>query len=467
MKKFFRKKLIVHVEEQDLNRCLNATDVTMMGIGAVVGAGIFVLTGVAAATSAGPAIVVSFIISGLACLFVALSYAEMAASIGGCGSAYGYAYVGLGEIIAWAIGWDLLIEYGLGISTVAVGWSGYVANACSAIGISVPQALLHGPAEGGIINLPAALIILIIAGLLTLGVKESVKFNNIMVLVKIFAIGVFLAVAMFHVDLSHWKVFSPFGWHGIMHAAALVFFAYIGFDAVSTAAEETINPQKNLPIGIIASLLICTMIYIAVAALLTMVAPYQTLNVSSPVADILLKLGKPFAAALISAGAIAGLTTVILVLYYGFSRIVLAMSRDGLLPPAMARVNPKTKTPVQIILSSGVIFSIVAGLTPIGELAELVNIGTLAAFTIVCAGTIVLRIKNPNMPRPFKLPFGFIVPILGIVFCGYLMLSLPMITWERFIIWMLIGIGFYLFYGIKNSRLTEKKTVPVSIPERQ
>lgn len=462
---FFRKKAAESIEGQHLQKCLNGLDVTMMGIGAIVGAGIFVLTGVAAATSAGPSIVISFIVSGLACLFVALSYAEMAASIGGCGSAYGYAYVGLGELVAWAIGWDLLLEYGLGISTVAVGWSGYVANAFSAIGMDLPVSILKGPLEGGIINLPAFFVIFGLSLLLSLGVKESVKFNSLIVLVKLLAILVFILVSIFHVDLSHWSVFMPFGWNGVMHAAALVFFAYIGFDAVSTAAEETINPQKNLPIGIIGSLIACTLIYIAVSALLTLVAPYQNLNVSSPVAHVLLNLNHPIAAGLISAGAIAGLTTVMLVLYYGFSRIVLAMSRDGLLPSNMAKINKKTKTPVNIIISSGIVFSLIAGLTPIGHLAELVNIGTLAAFVVVCAGTIVLRIKNPTMLRPFKLPLGFLVPALGIGFCLYLMLSLPIVTWIRFFAWMGIGLVIYFLYGIKQSRLAKNADNYSDIPD--
>lgn len=456
MQGIFRKKSASSIENQGLERCLGAMDVVMMGIGAIVGAGIFVLTGVAAATSAGPAITLSFVVSGLACLFVALSYAEMAASIGGCGSAYGYAYVGLGEILAWAIGWDLLLEYGLGIATVAVGWSGYVANAFSAMGISLPIMILKGPLEGGIINFPASLIILALAVLLCLGVKESARFNSIIVLVKLLAIAVFIGVTVFYVDTNNWQIFMPFGWKGVMHAAALVFFAYIGFDAVSTAAEETINPQRNLPLGIIGSLIVCTIIYIAVSALLTLSAPYHTLNVSSPVAQVLLNLNKPIAAGIISAGAIAGLTTVMLVLYYGFSRIVLAMARDGLLPKAMAKVNPKTKTPISIIMVSGVVFAVIAGLTPIGHLAELVNIGTLAAFCMVCSGTLVLRIKNPELVRPFKLPFGLLIPSLGIIFCSYLMASLPIVTWARFFVWMLIGLVFYFAYGFKKSELREK-----------
>ena len=434
-----------------LKRCLTAWDVTFLGVGAIIGAGIFVLTGVVAATHSGPAIIVSYVISGLACVFVALSYAELAASIGGCGSAYGYAYAGLGEIIAWIIGWDLLLEYGLGISTVAVGWSGYVENALRTVGISLPQMFMKGPFEGGILDLPATLIILALSVLLSIGARESSRFNLAVVFIKLIAIAIFITFSVSHVDMNNWKVFMPFGWQGVMSGAALVFFAYIGFDAVSTAAEETINPQRNLPIGIIASLSICTVVYIIVSGLLTSVVPYTSLNVKSPVAEVLINIGHPVAAGFISAGAIAGLTTVMLVLYYGFSRVFLAIARDGLLPQRFAKVNPKTQTPVSIILGTGIIMSLIAGLTPIHELAELVNIGTLAAFVMVCAGVIVLRRSKPEMKRPFKLGFHPVIPVLGIIFCLYLMLSLPAATWVRFVVWMLIGFGIYFVYGRKNS----------------
>lgn len=437
--------------QSTLKRCLGALDVTFLGVGAIIGAGIFVLTGVVAATATGPAVILSYVVAGLACIFVALSYAELAASIGGCGSAYGYAYAGLGEIIAWIIGWDLLLEYGLGISTVAIGWSGYVTNAFASMGITLPTALTRSPFEGGIIDLPAVMIILFLATLLCIGTRESSRINTGIVFVKLIAIAVFIGVAVNHVDNSNWKVFMPFGWNGVMTGAALVFFAYIGFDAVSTAAEETINPQRNLPIGIIASLFICTMVYMVVSSLLTLIVPYSTLNVKSPVAEVLLNLNHPIAAGIISAGAIAGLTTVMLVLYYGFSRIFLAISRDGLLPTRFAKLHPKTQTPVSIIMTSGVVMSITAGLTPIGELAELVNIGTLAAFVLVCGGVIALRITKPDMHRPFKLMLHPVIPALGIMFCLYLMWSLPIITWIRFLVWMAIGIGIYFAYGYKNS----------------
>jgi len=453
----FRTKRVEEVGESTggMARCLNAFDVTLMGIGAVIGAGIFVLTGVVSAVHAGPAIVFSFIIAGLACVFVALSYAELAASIGGCGSAYGYAYAGLGEIIAWIIGWDLLLEYGLGVSTVAIGWSGYVNNALSAVGIHIPQMLTKSPYEGGLIDLPASLIILALSIVLCIGTRESSRMNTAMVLIKVSAIAIFIVMAIGHVDMANWSVFMPFGWTGVMQGAALVFFAFIGFDAVSTAAEETVNPQRNLPIGIIVSLFVCTAIYIVVASLLTLIAPYTSLNLKSPVAEVLLHLNHPIAAAAISAGAIAGLTTVMLVLYYGLSRVFYAISRDGLIPKKFSTLNPERKTPVFLILSAGVGMSVVAGVMPIGMVAEMVNIGTLAAFVIVCAGVIVLRNTKPNMPRPFKLGFHPVIPVLGIISCLFLMVSLPMMTWIRFVVWMLLGLGIYFGYGRYNSVAAE------------
>lgn len=436
-----------------LKRVLGPLDLTLLGIGAIIGAGIFVLTGVAAATQAGPSIVLSYVVAGLACAFAALSYAELASSIGGCGSAYGYAYAGLGEFIAWLIGWDLILEYGMATAVVAIGWSGYVNNALTAVNLPLPDYLLHGPAENGLINLPAAAIIIILSLLLALGVRMSAHFNAAMVLVKILAIGTFIVVAFGHVNPDNWTPFMPFGWSGVMQGAAFIFFAYIGFDAVSTAAEEARNPQRDLPIGILASLGICTVIYILVAGLLTGIVPYQTLNVPSPVADALLRIGQQGASALIAAGAIAGLTTVMLVLFYGLTRVFLAMSRDGLLPPVFAAIHPKTGTPIRIIMSSGLLIALIAGLTPIDDIAELVNIGTLAAFVLVCAGVIALRYTQPNLVRPFRTPLMPVIPILGIVFCLYLMYSLPLMTWFRFLGWLALGVVFYFIYSYSHSSL--------------
>jgi len=451
----FRKKPINADAYCDtgLKRCLSAMDLTLLGIGAIIGAGIFVLTGIAAAKSAGPAIVLSYVVSGFACAFAALAYAELAASVGGCGSAYGYAYAGLGEFIAWLIGWDLILEYGVATAAVAIGWSGYVNNALTAMGMPIPMTLLKSPVEGGFVNLPAFLIVLTLAVLLAIGIRQSARFNAVMVLVKLLAITTFVAVAAFNVQPANWTPFMPFGWEGVMGGAALIFFAYIGFDAVSTAAEEAVNPQRDLPIGILASLAVCTVIYIVVAGLLTGIVPYHTLNVASPVADSLLRIGYPWAAAFIAAGAIAGLTTVMLVLYYGLTRVFLAMSRDGLLPPVFSAVNKNTQTPIRIIIASGVLIALIAGFTPIGDVAELVNIGTLAAFVLVCAGVIHLRYTRPDLKRPFRTPFGSVTPLLGIIFCVYLMLSLPPITWVRFGIWLALGLVIYFVYSRRHSML--------------
>jgi APA family basic amino acid/polyamine antiporter len=439
-----------------LKRCLSAMDLTLLGIGAIIGAGIFVLTGIAAAKSAGPAIVLSYVVSGFACAFAALAYAELAASVGGCGSAYGYAYAGLGEIIAWIIGWDLILEYGVATAAVAIGWAGYVNNALTAMGIPLPMTLLKSPVEGGLVNLPALLIVLTLAVLLSIGVRQSARFNAVMVLVKLLAITTFVAVAAFHVQPANWQPFMPFGWEGVMGGAALIFFAYIGFDAVSTAAEEAVNPQRDLPIGILVSLAVCTVIYVVVAGLLTGIVPYYTLNVASPVADSLLRIGFPWAAAFIAAGAIAGLTTVMLVLYYGLTRVFLAMSRDGMLPPVFSAINKRTHTPVRVIMASGVLIAAIAGFTPIGEVAELVNIGTLAAFVLVCAGVIHLRYTRPDLKRPFRTPFGSVTPLLGIIFCLYLMFSLPPVTWMRFGIWLILGAVIYFTYSRSHSSLNRR-----------
>lgn len=436
-----------------LKRVLTAFDLTLLGIGAIIGAGIFVLTGHAAATDAGPAIVLSFVVSGFACAFTAFAYAELAAMVGGCGSAYGYAYAGMGELIAWIIGWDLILEYGLSTSTVAIGWSGYVANALAAVGHPLPEVLTKAYDDGGLFNVPAAGIIAVLSVLLAVGVRLSARFNALMVLIKLLAIVTFVGVSLFYVQPANWHPFMPFGWEGTMRGAALIFFAYIGFDAVSTAAEEARNPQRDLPIGIIASLAICTVIYIVVAGLLTGIVPYASLNVPSPVADALLQLGHRAAAGVISAGAIAGLTTVMLVLYYGLTRVFLAMSRDGLLPPVFSAVNPRTHTPVRIILLSGAIMAIIAGSSSLSEVGKLVNIGTLAAFVLVCAGVILLRVRRPELPRPFRVPFGHVIPALGIAFCLYLMASLPRLTWERFIYWLLIGLVIYFAYSRRRSAL--------------
>lgn len=448
--------------QSGLKRCLSAWDLTFLGIGAIIGTGIFVLTGIAAATQSGPAVVLSFVIAGFACAFAALAYAELAASVGGCGSAYGYSYAAFGELMAWMIGWDLLLEYGISVAAVANGWSGYFNNALAAMGIPLPVALTKAPTLGGIINLPASVIILLLMGLLIMGVKQSARTNNAMVFVKLLTITVFVAIAIFNVNPANWHPFMPFGWFhtlpdgktvGVLAGASMVFFAYVGFDAVSTATEETANPQRDVPIGLVSSLAICTVIYIVVSGLLTGVAHYSDLNVSSPVAHALQLIGFNWASALVSTGVIAGLTTVMLVLYYALTRIIFAMSRDGLLSPFFATVNSKTQTPVRVIVLCGVIMSIIAGLVPLGELAELVNIGTLAAFVLVCFGVIVLRVRQPHLHRPFKNPLNPLFPILGMLSCGALMGFLPRITWLRFMIWLAIGLIVYFTYSIRHSKL--------------
>lgn len=452
-----RTKPLEHFQETSpLKRCLHAIDLVLLGVGAIIGAGVFILTGVAAATKAGPAVIISYLLAGIACAFSAFSYAELSSSIGGSGSAYGYSYAGMGEIFAWFIGWSLILEYSIATATVAIGWSGYVNNIFLSLGIHLPTSLVNCPSQGGLINLPAVLIIAAITTLLTIGVKQSAKINNIVVFVKLIAIIVFIGAASTHVQPHLWLPFAPFGWSGIAHGAAIVFFAYIGFDAVSTAAEEAINPQKDLPIGIIGSLLICTATYILVAALLTGIAHYETLNTASPVSDVLLKLNHHIAAGIVSAGAVAGLTTVMLVMFYGLTRVFFAMSRDRLLPPIFSTVHPKTHTPVVIIIASGIVIALISGFMPIHTVAELVNIGTLCAFMMVSVGVIVLRKKHPDIIRTFKVPFYPFTPLVGAGLCFYLMLNLSYGTWWRFLVWMTLGLIIYFSYSYFHSRLHVK-----------
>jgi APA family basic amino acid/polyamine antiporter len=461
LRKMLRKKQIGHYHDSSLHRTLSAFDLTLMGIGAIIGAGVFVLTGVAAATKAGPAVILSFGVAGLAAMFAALAYAELASSVGGSGSAYSYSYAGFGEFVGWLVGWNLILEYAMSVSTVAIGWSGYVVNLFEATGIHLPVSITSGPFEGGVVNLLAIFIILSLSGLLCLGVRQSARFNAVVVYIKLLTIAAFILVAMFNVNPHNWQPFLPFGWSGVMEGAALVFFAYIGFDALSTAVEETVNPQRDIPIAIIASLIGCTIIYIVVAALLTGIVSYTTLNVASPVADALLTIGYHTMAGLTAAGAIAGLTTVMLVMSYGLTRICLVISRDGLIPPAFAKINPQTHTPIRAILITGIIMALVSGFAPIGRAAELVNIGTLTAFTFVCIGVVVLRATHPEMERPFKLPFNPAIPLLGVAFCLYLMSQLSDVTWWRFLAWTVVGIGIYFFYSHKNSKLEGNMEKPL------
>ncbi len=464
--KLLRTKPVIAHGTTGLKKCLNAFDLALLGIGCAIGTGIFVLTGLAAATQSGPAVVLSFIFAGVASGFAALAYAELAASIGGSGSAYGYSYVAFGEFIAWLMGWILLLEYGVGAAAVANGWAGYFITTLANFNIYLPEALTKAPMLGGSINLPAFTIIWILTVLLAVGVRESAHVNNIIVVIKLCTIAIFIALAVGHVNADNWQPFMPFGWFetldngkniGVLAGASLVFFAYFGFDAVSTASEECKNPQRDLPIGLLASLAFCTVVYIMVSGLLTGIVPYTELNTASPVAYALTKLGYTWASTLVATGVLAGLITVLLVLLYGLTRILFAMSHDGLISPVFSKINPDRKTPTRIILMCGFVVSLVAGFFPLGELAETVNIGTLAAFVMVCVGVIVLRIRQPNLHRPFKNPWNPVIPVLGILSCGALMGFLPTSTWQRFGWWIVIGVVFYFVYSIRHSKLNHQK----------
>ena len=443
-----------------LKKVLSPFELTLLGIGAIIGTGIFVVTGIVAADYSGPALVVSFIISGIVCAFAALCYAEFAAMVPVAGSAYTYGYASLGEIWAWIIGWDLILEYSVSIAAVAVGWSGYMTTLLSGAGIVLPQALINPPGlNGGILNLPAIFIILAVTGLLMIGVKESARVNTVIVLVKISVILLFLFLAFSHINPVNWTPFMPFGWTGVITGAAIVFFAYIGFDAVSTAAEEVQDPQKNLPIGIIGSLIVATVLYIAVSAVLTGIVPYFRFHgTSAPVAFALGEIGIGWGSALVAVGAICGITSVLIVLLYGQTRIFFAMSRDGLLPGMFRELHPVYRTPVKVTMLVGFVTAMIAGLLPLETIAELVNIGTLAAFIIVSLGIIVLRRTRPDLERPFRCPFVPVVPALCIISCTILIIMLPQVTHLRFVIWLCLGLVVYFAYGVHHSRIHETTT---------
>jgi APA family basic amino acid/polyamine antiporter len=453
-----------------LKRSLSAFDLTMLGIGAIIGTGIFVLTGTAAANQAGPGIMMSYVLAGLACGFAALCYAEFASMIPIAGSAYTYAYATLGELFAWMIGWDLILEYAVGSMTVAIGWSGYMQKLLHGFGIDLPVWMTGAPGSlnaageplGTLINLPAVLIVLGIMTLLVVGVRESARANTIMVAIKGVAIVFFIVAGVSYVKPDNWSPFYAYGWSGVMSAAAVVFFAYIGFDAVSTTAEEAKNPKRDLPIGIIASLVICTVLYLAVAAVLTGIVPvvdYKTDQgfLNAPVAFALSTIGQDWAAYLVSAGAVAGITSVLLVMLLSQPRIFFAMSRDGLLPASVSKVHPKFGTPYLTTIITCIAVAIVAGITQIQVVGEMTSIGTLFAFVVVCAAVLILRKRRPDAPRAFKVPGGAIIPVLGILSCLYLMLSLPVITWVRFLVWLDLGMLIYWFYGRSKSPLANKQ----------
>ncbi|MEI7499286.1 MAG: amino acid permease [Bacteroidota bacterium] len=478
-----------------LKKTLTGLNLTTLGIGAIIGAGIFVLTGQAAAQYAGPAIVISFIISGIACAFAGLCYAEFASMIPISGSAYTYSYATLGEFLAWIIGWDLILEYLFAASTVSVGWSGYVVSFLKDFGIFIPTALTAAtgsvlvevpnfgwqeltknlstsllaqgvnvdalPHVTAIINLPAMFIIAVLTLLLIIGIRESANFNNIMVIVKVSVIILFIAIGIAFVQSGNWHPFIPkntgewghFGWSGILRGAGVIFFAYIGFDAVSTAAQEAKNPQRDMPIGILGSLSISTVLYILVAIVLTGIVSYTTLNVSDPVAVGVDAMGKGmfWLRPIVKIAAIAGLSSVILVMLLGQPRIFYSMSKDGLLPPVFSKVHPKYKTPYISTILTGLVAIVLAGVLPISILGELVSIGTLLAFAIVCVSIIVLRKTRPDLKRPFRTPWVPLIPILGALICFVQMAALPMDTWLRLIVWMAIGMLIYFTYGIRHS----------------
>jgi basic amino acid/polyamine antiporter, APA family len=460
--------MAAHEAEKDgdgLKRALGWASLMALGIGGIIGAGIFVLTGTAAANYAGPGVMVSFVLSGLACAFVALCYAELASLLPVSGSAYTYTYVTLGEIFAWIIGWNLVLEYAAGAATVAVGWAGYFNRVMQGFGIHVPPQLTTAyfassdPAVHGLFNLPAAGIVLLLTLLLVRGTSESTQFNNVIVALKVVVVLMVIAFGAAHVDAANWSPLIPentgqfgvFGWSGVARGASVVFFAYVGFDSVSTAAQEAHTPQRDVPIGIIGSLIICTVLYVAVAAVATGVVNYKELGVPDPMALVMDRTGVAWLAWVVKLGALAGLTTAILALLYGQTRVFFTMAHDGLLPPIFARLHERYRTPAVSQILVGVVVAFAAGLFPIETLGEMVSIGTLAAFALVCVAVLQLRKTHPELRRPFRAPGIPVMPILGILSCIALMVALPLETWLRLLIWTAFGVAIYAFYGIKHA----------------
>ncbi|MCY1483174.1 putative amino acid permease YhdG [compost metagenome] len=440
-----------------LKKVLGPVDLVLMGIGAIIGTGIFVLTGTGALT-AGPALTVSFIIAAMACGFAALCYAEFASAIPVSGSIYTYSYATLGEIIAWMIGWDLLLEYGLATSAVSVGWSGYFQSLMAGFGLKLPAVLSAAPGSvpgvKTMLNLPACLIMLAITWVVSYGVRESTRINNLMVAVKIGVVLLFIAVGVWHVQPANWQPFAPFGFAGIFNAAALVFFAFIGFDAVTSAAEEVRNPHRDLPVGIIGSLTVCTVLYVIVAAIMTGVVPFAKFaGIDHPVSLVLQYAGQNWVAGFVDLGAILGMTTVILVMTFGQTRVIFAMSRDGLLPAKLSSVHPVHATPFFATWTVGIVFAMIAALVPLNVLAELINIGTLSAFTLISIAVLVLRRTRPELPRAFRCPGVPVVPLLSVGFCLFLMAHLQALTWIAFLIWLGIGLSIYFLYARRNAVL--------------
>ncbi|MEV7969135.1 amino acid permease [Sphaerisporangium sp. NPDC088356] len=470
--------------EHRLRRNLSALDLTVFGVGVIVGTGIFVLTGQVARDNSGPAVALSFVVAGIVCALAALCYAEFASTVPVAGSAYTFSYATIGEFPAWIVGWDLMLELALGGAVVAVGWSGYFSELLATLGIHLPSTLAG---EHATFNVPAVLVVLALTGVLVAGIKLSARFNLVVVTIKVTVVLLVIVAGLFFVKSSNYSPFIPparaipaadglkapliqvlfgispvaYGVLGIFSGAAIVFFAFIGFDVVATAAEETKKPQRDLPIGIIASLVICTVLYVAVSLVVVGMQPYYRLSRSAPLAGAFRVVGQDWLATIISVGALAGLTTVVMILMLGQSRIFFAMSRDNLLPRGLAAVHPRFGTPYRITIIIGVATALLAGLIPLSALAELVNIGTLFAFVLVSAGVVILRRTRPDLPRAFRTPLVPVVPILSVLACVYLMLNLPVETWLRFLIWMAIGVGLYFLYGMRHSRVDDKPSVAV------
>jgi basic amino acid/polyamine antiporter, APA family len=496
----FRRKSVTALQtealtDHSLKRALGPLNLTMLGIGAIIGTGIFVLTGTVAAQNSGPAVVLSFVLAGAASVFAALCYSEFASLVPMAGSAYTYGYATLGEFFAWIIGWDLILEYAVGAITVAIGWSGYMVSFLNGLGIHIPphfsaaagthliqlqggewrtitaQLLDHLTSSGldptslphvtAIFNLPAVIIIALVTVLLVVGIKESAGFNNIIVFVKLAVVLLFIAGAFHAIQPANWHPFIPpntglrdhFGWTGVMTGAGVVFFAYIGFDAVSTAAQEAKNPRRDMPIGIIGSLLVCTILYIIVSAIATGVVPYRELDVPDPIAVAADRAGMRWMAEVIKLGAIAGLSSVILVMMLGQTRVLWTMSKDGLLPPFISRVHPRFQTPWVITIVTGVFVAFFSAVFTVREAGSLCSIGTLLAFVIVAVAVMVLRVREPELPRAFKTPFIWFVAPMGAISALYLMISLPLTTWARLVGWFLIGMVVYFAYSQHHSRL--------------
>ncbi|MBP2664777.1 MAG: yhdG 1 [Firmicutes bacterium] len=448
-------------QQQKLKKNLGALDMVFLGVGCIIGTGIFIFTGVVAAKYAGPGIIISLLLSAVACAFCALCYSEMASTVPVAGSSYTYSYTTMGEVFAWLVGWSLILEYSLAASMVAAGWSAYTIGLFKSAGFEIPKAFTAVAADGGMINVPAMLILLFLSILLVRGTKESATVNKILVGVKLTAVFIFLFLAGPKVNPANWFPFLPFGFSGVMTGAATIFLAYIGFDCVATAAEECKHPNRDLPIGIIGSLIVCAILYVLVAAVLTGVIPYQDLNNAEPVAFALRQIGYNMGAALVGTGAIAGLTTVLMAVMYGQTRVFFAMSRDGLIPASICKVHPKYGTPHIVTIVSGIIVAVIAGLTPVDILAELVNVGTLFAFLTTAIGVLILRKTAPNAHRPFRCPAVNFVAPAAILCCAYLMYSLPIQTWIRYSIWIAIGLVIYFGYGYWHSILgqAEKDSV--------